>query len=176
MLHIVEGLNCSGKTTFIEQMVEKSEKNVPLLTPWLNPLRDENFGGFMSRFGKDPYLLGSYITLYKTLLERPFFQKFNYYQDRSFVSGFVYETLEKEPFDAIVSVLKDLRLSIRFAYVDTPVDLCLERFYKRPEARDYLQNKYDLKSFWNKVSSKFNQTFEFLDRNGFEVYKKRMEY
>jgi thymidylate kinase len=162
----VEGLNCSGKSTYIQKKF-----GCVIHTPHLNPLRDIN--GDFALFGRDvsPYLLGAYTQLHDMMDRDMIASGKDLWLDRTFLSAFVYGSIGRETFWRLVDRLnKDKNC---FIYMDTPVELCVERFYALPQGfKDYVLHQGDrdqLTTYWEYLHKNFYNYLNIISQKGFTV-------
>jgi thymidylate kinase len=149
----VEGMNCSGKSTYIQKLSdtrlnfigERPIKIRVLDTPWINPHRWND--DFKCCVNQDDYILGAYESifhLYKDYDDLVIF-------DRSFISSFVYGSIS----EFVFCYLAKLYGGSKLYYMDTKVETCKKRWEERK--RDYAPN-FD----WDILNHKFLSTIEKL--------------
>lgn len=157
MLYLVEGLNCSGKTTYINNLVEHKLQGYQFNTGWANPLRQVNLS--KRTIMNNNYLCGVYEAVwhsYKT------FANFGdaYYWDRTWISAYVYGSINLQAFDRLCRFYKGCTI----IYIDTPMLICKERWEKlRNQNPNYKKYVGDLRWYANdddmKVAIKRAQLF-----------------
>ena len=155
MLFLVEGLNCSGKTTWIENNIRPND--IIFQTPWANPLRwkQDSFSEHKSKLltGEiesdwlvlfDAYAIG----VYETMMNMAKQEVNNVYWDRTFISAYAYRSISRMAYDVMVELLYNIG-NVGIVFLDTSVDETLERWKKlkegNPEYKDYAwaDNKAD---------------------------------
>jgi len=135
VLYLVEGLNCAGKTTYIENL---KKHIIYIKTHWCNPLRWSDKKKDIVYASHD-YSLGAYETvlrLYKNWPEAIFW-------DRTFISAYIYDSISKRYFDYLVDICLENQVSTpHIIFVDTKIDTCLSRLKSLresdPKYKDYI--------------------------------------
>lgn len=163
VLYLVEGLNCSGKTTYIERcLIDKAKKGVYYKTDWLNPLRDKFHPCNNASLKEiEMFMRGAYLTVLHSLFRIKNLEECNVYWDRTFISAFAYGTIEFDLVTELVTAIKDNGWDVRIVFLDIPVDVCMDRFMMREENRDYVAyvtQQTKLRLFWEKVSFKLRHS------------------
>jgi len=163
MINLVEGLNCSGKSTFIREY--KPEIDELISTPYLNPRRwgHEDFLSlkFQPQASQDYFLLGAYTALTEELcgsLSRSF------WWDRTWISAYVYGSLSWTAFKAIAQYMKKFGRDgeiYQVYYIDTPVDVCKERFLSQHPTQD--RNYVYPMTEWEDIDKSFRETLDYLE-------------
>jgi hypothetical protein len=167
MLYLVEGLNCSGKSTFIENMCQGDS----IVTDWLNPKRWPK-GSYKSQINENgltlPYLIGAYETFYRSARSLGFLRSKAIYVDRTWISAYAYGTIGEKPFEYLMSVHSTSDVNVTF--IDTPVELCWERWVNegRRKSKGYVKSDFE---FWKIVDVKLREAIERMENFGFNVYK-----
>lgn len=179
MLYLVEGLNCSGKTDWIDATMGGLGKISKVLdTGFCNPLRwnlnkksvvhSVSNGGIFASVCS----VGAYEAIFNVLN----FVKENYFWDRTYVSAWAYGTIDWYQFQYLTSMLKDIKHDIRFIYMNTPISICLERLFKlratNPKYKDYAI-QVD-RNGMEEIKMKFDEAFKFIKSEGFVVQEVRL--
>lgn len=157
MLHLVEGLNCSGKSTWIYE-----QKASTIHTPWLNPLRWDK-SDYRMGLDRQLWMQGAYDAIWYSYESGSFGTQM--YWDRTFISAFAYGSLKREIFEQIIKVYKHFGVTIVF--IDTPVDVCLDRMAvrNRKDPRNYI----DLKKDWVQVRHNLVNAIQYMESKGFHI-------
>ena len=164
MIYLVEGLNCSGKTTWIKEQPCVDIDNV-INTPFANPLRFTGLKKFLSDiFDFNPYYYGAYETILE--LNTQIGQNDVWFWDRTWISAWVYGSItNKRIFDELVRIYTD---HCKVIFIDTPVDECLKRWKERDNAgKEYV----DLQKDWRLLREKFVETVNILEARGMNVQR-----
>lgn len=140
---IVEGVDLSGKTTFINQLRDElSKHNSVKIIP--SVLEDTDNGKLIRRVLKDSntteqqlkdlvqnYLLNDFIKC--NLAYDYMFDGIDYIiQDRSIISTFVYQDFNKEEIEKYLDYLRYQSLDSIYIYINTPIEVIKERLMTRP--------------------------------------------
>jgi thymidylate kinase len=175
---IVEGLNCAGKTTWIEgQILKDNEMHLPkpihLITSWANPLRfDEKkkailHSNFLDKIfdciTDEAYVIGCYETVFN--IYKNFGQKIPVYMDRSFITAYAYRTMSNSSFHYIMKMFNTLK--IYYVFIDTPVNVCLERFEKIKDKKKYVE----IDKNWNMLRDNLLELMKIASNNNFKIIK-----
>ena len=167
---IVEGLNCAGKSTWINNQIFEIEDKIGikpqhLITSWANPLRfnDEkkkilHYDQFGCSF--DSYLVGCFESVAKLELYKPIFW------DRSFITAYAYGSINLEQFMYLVDKFRTWN---RFVFIDTKVTTCLKRFKKIYKDKTYVE-KPSLEK-WLQIRVKLIDAMEIASGGTFETIK-----
>ena len=156
MLFLVEGLNCSGKSTFIDDI----SKGIVLTTPWLNPLRNKSH-----YLNYQSYHVGAYEGILGALKDQ--IGSTSLYWDRTWISSYAYGTLEHKSFEYLAEKYAVENVSVVF--MDTTLELCIDRWKnsKRDEDKSYV--KFD-EEYWSEVQEKLKDAVTFLSKKGIPVH------
>lgn len=166
MINLVEGLNCSGKSTFIKAYKPEIEELVG--TPYLNPRRwgHEDFLSlkFQPQASQDYFLLGAYTALMEELcgqcggsLSKSF------WWDRTWISAYVYGSLSWNTFKAIAQYMRktDIDMCTQVYYMDTPIEVCKERYLAQHPTQD--RNYVYPMTEWEDIDKNFRETLDHLE-------------
>ena len=151
MLHLVEGLNGAGKTTYIDQMVGVNPEIAHRLhTTWLNPKREIDsiflsLNGIRSEIDAQlsSILTMSYITIAHTIKQLSVVGVENHiYMDRSWISGYIYGSISYSDYNLLVEQYNNiLGYGWDVIWINTPIDICKSRYNAN---RPYVENlKWD---------------------------------
>ena len=159
MLTLVEGLNCSGKTTYI-----KNHKSQVIDTWYANPLRWDNSKNLLmgSLEKKEYYGIGVYETILRMFLSS--YSAPDYYWDRTWISAYVYKTLTKPSFDFISDLYCEN--CVKVIWLDTNPFICKDRWEaeNKKDEKDYVVN-FD----WKGLRDEFETVMTELDKMGMNV-------
>jgi thymidylate kinase len=167
MINLVEGLNCSGKSTFIKYQERSTWSDLKaskaISTPYLNPRR-WNHDDFLSlkfqpQISQDYFLLGAYIGLMEETHSNVNGAGWRWW-DRTWISAYVYGSLSFHYFRALAEYLERCEIKYEVYYMDTPVKECQERL----ALQHSLADRYYVypPSEWEDVDKKFRETLDFL--------------
>ena len=165
MLYLVEGLNCSGKSTFIQ---DTSSGN-SIVTDWLNPRR-WTAGGYKDMLKKleltTPYLIGAYETFYRSMRSLGFLRSKAIYVDRTWISAYAYGTIGELAYQYLLSIHSQNDVVIVF--MDTPVEVCWERWkkLKLSSSKAYVNSSLQ---YWKSVDKALRLSVSNLETLGFQV-------
>lgn len=158
MIHLVEGLNCSGKSTWINEqrryMYDKSSQH--LITHWLNPRRILDWNSAYA----DMALFMGYVSVINCIND---FGKDEVYWDRTFLSAYAYGTIKMVNVHRIVEAMQEGDYVADIIFMDTPISVCKERWENENKAQEKPYAKVDdqekildrLQEVMLEVSSKF---------------------
>jgi len=172
MIYLVDGVNGAGKSTWINS--HKNEEDYVVHTTWLNPLRYDSAKRLELSNGKEElYHLFSYETLLRAeaIFSRPSLS--DHYWDRSFLSAYVYGSISLNVFNRLMNLVDDINLDheIEFVYVDTDINLCVDRLNRIRETccdyKDYV--KADTIESMHKIKDKFDELFKALYIQNYKV-------
>ena len=156
MIYLVEGLNASGKSTYIRGQLQKNPNAISFSTPWLNPLRHpEKFSYWITDW--DSFLYGAYESVCLTLkvLDK------DVYWDRTFISAWAYNShIERSTMMDLLGCFK--KKEVKLILLDTPIDICMDRFYGRDEDKSYVEHfddKKALRAHWVECRERLVDTF-----------------
>jgi len=126
VITFVEGLNGAGKTTWIDK--QKNDNGKVIKTGYLNP--KENVQKVYNLNNRCLELC--YETLLRTLIEC---KELNWFLDRSFISAFVYGTIETYTYEYLIHILasKLTRDEFHVVFIDTDVVTCAKRLDERKD-------------------------------------------
>lgn len=188
MFHLVEGLNCSGKSTWINQKTVQSKHKLPpisITTSWMNPLRwSDSKKNMVMPEGDDVrvkpeaffqrYAIGAYETFMNVAVPSSSNLGRDIYWDRTFISAYVYKSITRTVFDFCVERLYDLakKFPVEIIFIDTSVDECLLRLSSL-RVGDHKYRNYawaDNKSDMMSIQKRFYEVLGTLsERNGFSL-------
>jgi len=166
-LILVEGLNCAGKSTWIREQFKYYSKNnqnsipISITSKWANPLRWNHIKKVLIDHQFSSYSIGVYETILETL---PLLHK-TIYWDRTFISAYVYDSIYLSTINYLLEKLN--RMVVKIIYIDTPVEVCIERLAKlrmdNPNYKKYFysSNQDDFKV----IQEKFEETFMHMTNN-----------
>ncbi len=170
---MVEGLNGSGKSTYIENCIQEIyTSRTSLITDWINRLR-WNANGVKVNLCRDQkdmdiYCYAAYETLYNTYAKCI---ADDLYLDRSWISAHVYGNLSDYAFDKIAEVYLGYENKLNYTtdvvivYIDTDIEVCKKRWADRiVEEKSYVAF-FD----WNDIKSKFDHDMNLLAKKGFHI-------
>ena len=160
MLNLVEGLNCSGKSSWILE-----QKAATIHTPWANPLR-WNKSDYRMGLDRQLWLQGAYDAVWYLYDSGCFGTQV--YWDRTFISALAYGSLDKKIFASILNVFKPEGVEIIF--IDTPVEECVRRWAirNRKDPRNYV----DMSKDWTQVRYNIENAIMYMEGKGFHVIRK----
>ena len=166
MLYLVEGLNCAGKTYWIN----KQPDGAYLHTPYLNPKNwnVDNLPSYISHMSQIDFLLGAYYAIVNMYNDNNF-KRLNVYWDRTWISAFVYGSLTKDCFRLLVSEHVKFIHDVRVIYINTPINICLKRLNEL-RSEDTRYNNYELSAIeddWIAVKNNFINAFAIMKSVGF---------
>ena len=177
MLHIVEGLNGSGKSTFIDK--RQTHNTAFYITKWANPLRWQkskrealNADGSL-KYGS-VYREGMWESILHIFVDNVHHKLYDIYLDRSFISGAVYNTLSPESYSNLLDLLIELNCKepIIIDFLVTPPTVCYDRLMNLRES-DHQYKNYVVKdtlSEMREVYSSYLYYLEQLKRKGLEIH------
>jgi thymidylate kinase len=178
MLYLVEGLNCSGKTTWIKETLSETEDGVIYKTPWANPLRWNDRkkklipDGVRISNGLCIPLIDAYaIGVYETMIEMAQMKMLDdVYWDRTFISALAYGSISRKAYDYLLELIYNIG-NIEVIFLDTPVDETLERWNKIRETKpDYKNYAWaDNKADAMRVQKKFYELLSQLDNHNIVI-------
>lgn len=119
------------------------------------------------------YAIGAYETFLNTWVSASYNLDSILYWDRTFISAYVYKSLDKQSFDYLLELMYELnhKFLIGIVFVDMPVEVCLERLEvlrkNDPKYRDYI--KTNGKEDMMKVQRRFYEVLSILSNHGFIV-------
>lgn len=139
MLFLIEGLNCAGKSTYIQNCCKNNIGSFGITTPWCNPLRWNGKKNSLLKEDSDIYSIGAYETIlrmFKGWPEKVFW-------DRTFISSYVYDTIYEMQFNYLVDIgLENKLITPNIVYIDTAPKTCLDRLKQLrendPKYKDYI--------------------------------------
>jgi thymidylate kinase len=170
VLYLVEGLNCAGKTYWINKQVGGAY----LHTPYLNPKNwdVDDLPSYISHSSHLDFLLGAYYAIIH-IYQVGDFKREGVYWDRTWISAFVYGSLTKDCFKLVVAEYAKYANDLKIVYADTPVNVCLKRL-NALRSEDTRYNNYELSAIeddWIAVKNNFNDAFDIMRNNGFSEDK-----
>lgn len=176
MLYLLEGLNCSGKSTWISKQIRNQidsrdglRNPFKIKTSWANPLCWESHKRSIITDGISEYALGCYETIIEAFIGTASTQ--DVYWDRTFISAFAYHSIRREVYDFLVEVLYKYKQYVKIVFVDTAVDTTLERWEKLkgsdPTYRSYAwaNNRADAM----RVQEEFYRLIGGLQKHDFDI-------
>jgi thymidylate kinase len=168
MFYLIEGLNCSGKTTHIRRMLEIYGNGFSVETPYANPLRWD--GGKKSIIDNQSYFVGVYETMIETYPKMAKNLNIPIMWDRTFISAYVYGSIPEDTFDFLTDLLL-VKGESKVIYMDTPVDICHKRLWslrlKDPEYKSYVE--FDTIDGFNEINDRFLSVLDHMKRTGIEI-------
>jgi len=165
MINLVEGLNCSGKTTFIKERMDDKDEKVG--TPYLNPRRwnNEDFLSlkFQPQITQDYFLLGAYTALMEELTATSWGK--DSWWDRTWISAYVYGSMSWNTFKAIAQYMQktDIDMNYQVYYMDTPIEVCKKRFQEQHPTQDR-SYVFPVKD-WEDIDKNFRETLDYLQKD-----------
>jgi len=155
MLYLVEGLNSSGKTTWIENNKKIGDRHIT--TYYLNPLRwSRKKKELIQNGGIANYCLGCYEMLRTSLVNLPC----DAYWDRTFISAWVYYTINEDMFEYLCK--EYLSVNTKVIFIDTDPQICMSRFKKN--RKRYVSN-FD----WYGLRDRFHEAISKMKRIGYDI-------
>lgn len=162
-LIIVEGLNCSGKSSYIcnASLDSFTHRSEVVESAWVNPIRwpqekKEQIEDVSS------FIMGCF----ETILLRCNDADCHYFFDRSFISSYIYSSING--YDFRVNTFKYLielyKPFTTFVLVDTDLNVCKRRWATRNENRDYVKNLE-----WERMQAYFQNTYKWMKIQGCEI-------
>ena len=160
MLYLVEGLNASGKSTWIKS--NKTDKDKSIVTTYANPLRWKKDKVCLIHNDVD-FILGAYESLFYIIKDMlndiP-----DIYLDRSFISGYVYGTIEEKcEFEYLAEMFYKLQPKIIF--METDIDVCKDRWQEGHKKNKKYVTNFD----WEGTRKKFINSIKYLKEIGYGV-------
>jgi len=171
ILYMVEGLNCAGKTTFInDNKLQLFSSSFANSRRWpVDNFKNKLFEFYLKKFGNtvsvkpfDPYYLGVYESLFYAINFRV--GKIGW--DRTWISAYVYNCIGLQLFNNLCELY--LRRNIKIVWLSTPVEICKERYQKQRDMgfpRNYV---VDVKE-WDYIYNKFSFVMNKLKEKGFYI-------
>lgn len=177
-LYLVEGLNCSGKTTYINKCVKEAENHDlfydVFTTPWANPLRwKKDLFTIKRSFSAaeiNSYAFGVYETLLRIYFSRNLLLDFIFW-DRTWISAYVYGSINYDKFLELIYLYKEYLSnnnisSVNIIFMDTSAEVCKERWNNINKLE---KNYVDNIDNWDKYYVKFLEAMEQLENCGYFV-------
>jgi len=139
MLYLVEGLNCAGKSTYINE--HKKPSDVHLITDFANPLRFGSFESGLSQSEINAYLLGFYKTIFH-MIDYLDIHSNDIWWDRTFISAYAYGSIDLSMYMNFLELYRNSqKFNVEIIYLVTSVKTCTNRWIDKMKDRPYVSIK-----------------------------------